>query len=119
MIYITEVKEVDGEYVIELNEEVLAQCGFKLGDELIWTDNKDGSFSLTKKESLILKTEMTNLELNRSANVLYDKHNSVYIVKMYENDMLNITRHMSVHNEQYAEDCAENWINKYGEFQND
>lgn len=40
----------DGEYYIELNDEILEGSGFKIGDELKWTDLKNGSFSLTKAE---------------------------------------------------------------------
>lgn len=38
----------DGELFIELNDEILKDSGFKIGDELKWTDLKDGSYSLTK-----------------------------------------------------------------------
>ena len=32
-----------GELFIELNDEILEGSGFKIGDDLLWTDNKDGS----------------------------------------------------------------------------
>lgn len=38
------------EYFIELNDEILAETGFKIGDNLTWTDRGDGSWLLTKKE---------------------------------------------------------------------
>jgi hypothetical protein len=40
----------DGEFYIELNDEILKDSGFEIGDALKWTDLKDGSFSLTKQE---------------------------------------------------------------------
>jgi hypothetical protein len=33
-----------------LNDEILAETGFKIGDELEWADRGDGSWSLKKKE---------------------------------------------------------------------
>jgi uncharacterized membrane protein (UPF0127 family) len=38
------------EYLIEFSEEELKQLGWQLGDELVWSDNKDGSWTLKKKE---------------------------------------------------------------------
>ena len=45
------VKENEnGELYIELNDEILEDSGFKIGDTLNWKDLKNGSFSLTKAE---------------------------------------------------------------------
>lgn len=38
------------EYFIELNEEILAETGFKIGDNLQWTDRGNGSWLLTRKK---------------------------------------------------------------------
>ena len=47
--YTLDVKETDdGEFFIELNDEILNQVGWVIGDVLTWTDNKDGSFTITK-----------------------------------------------------------------------
>lgn len=49
--WIVEVEQApDGEYFIQLNDEMLEGSGFKIGDELDWHDNGDGSWTLTKKE---------------------------------------------------------------------
>jgi len=40
----------DGERFIQLNDEMLERSGFKIGDELGWIDNKNGSFTLTSKK---------------------------------------------------------------------
>ena len=40
----------DGEAFIELPEEIQTQLNLKVGDEMVWNDNKDGSWSLTKKK---------------------------------------------------------------------
>ena len=39
---------VDDDGNLNLTDEVLEVTGWKVGDELEWTDNKDGSFSLSK-----------------------------------------------------------------------
>lgn len=52
--WILEVEQApDGDYFIQLNEEILEESGFKIGDVLDWKDNKDGSFTLTKKEQKV------------------------------------------------------------------
>lgn len=47
--WICDVKEKDGEFYIEVTDEMLEGSGLKIGDELDWKDNKDGSFTLVKK----------------------------------------------------------------------
>ena len=39
-----------GDAIIQLNDEILASTGWQEGDELLWTDLGNGSWSLTKKE---------------------------------------------------------------------
>ena len=41
---------VDGEFYLQLNDEILNASGFKIGDTIKWIDNGDGSWSLTKME---------------------------------------------------------------------
>lgn len=49
--WIIEVEQApDGEYFIQLTEEMLEGSGFKIGDVLDWKDLGDGSFMLTKAE---------------------------------------------------------------------
>lgn len=38
-----------GDAILTFPPELLEQAGWKEGDEIIWADNKDGSWSLTKK----------------------------------------------------------------------
>ena len=48
--WVLEVQEDEqGEKLIELPEDLLTAAGWKEGDELVWSDNKDGSWSLNKK----------------------------------------------------------------------
>lgn len=39
-----------GELAIPLPQELLDQLGWTIGDTLSWIDNKDGSFTIKKKE---------------------------------------------------------------------
>jgi hypothetical protein len=44
-----EVKQIeDGDYILEFNDEILAETGWKEGDVLKWVDNGDGSWTLKK-----------------------------------------------------------------------
>ena len=47
-----EVKEdpESGDSILEFPPDMLEATGWKEGDDLIWTDNEDGSYTLTKKE---------------------------------------------------------------------
>lgn len=40
-----------GDSILEFPPDFLEHTGWKEGDDIIWTDNKDGSFTLTKKET--------------------------------------------------------------------
>jgi hypothetical protein len=42
---------VTGDYILEFPPDMLEQTGWVEGDSLIWKDNGDGSFMLTKKET--------------------------------------------------------------------
>lgn len=39
-----------GDAIIQLNDDILASTGWQEGDELLWTNLGNGSWSLTKKE---------------------------------------------------------------------
>ena len=47
----------DGELFIELNDEILEGSGFKVGDDIVWTDRGDGSWSLTKSDKVWVMVE--------------------------------------------------------------
>jgi hypothetical protein len=40
----------DGEAYIELPDELIDEAGWEVGDDLEWSDNGDGSFTLTKSD---------------------------------------------------------------------
>ena len=52
---------------------------------------------------------------DRTAKVLYDKSKKEYYVDM-KMDGRSELRGMKIHSERYAEDCAENFVMGYGEF---
>ena len=48
--YTLDVQEnAEGELFIEFPPELMAETGWKEGDDLVWTDLKNGSWSLVKK----------------------------------------------------------------------
>lgn len=58
-------KTDDGEFFIELNDEILAESGFKVGDDIEWIDNKDGSFTLKKSDKVWVMVETVSTFRNR------------------------------------------------------
>ena len=52
-----EVQEKDGEFFIELNDEILDGTGWKIGDDLVWEDNKNGSWTLKKSDKVWVMVE--------------------------------------------------------------
>ncbi len=55
----------DGEAFIELPEDLLAETGWKEGDDLTWTDNHDGSFTLTKSDKQWVLVETVQMFRHR------------------------------------------------------
>jgi len=48
--YTVDVQEdAEGELFIEFSPEMMEEVGWKEGDNLLWTDNKNGTWTLTKK----------------------------------------------------------------------
>lgn len=46
-----DVKEDDEGLFIELPDALIEETGWKIGDNIKWTDNGDGSFTMTKQEN--------------------------------------------------------------------
>jgi len=51
----------NGELFIELNDDILESSGFKIGDELDWEDNKDGSWTLKKSDKVWVMVECVSM----------------------------------------------------------
>jgi len=47
--YTVELIEDGGDLILPLPEEIMTELGWNMDDILIWTDNKNGTWSLTKK----------------------------------------------------------------------
>lgn len=59
--WVAEVQETEaGEAFIEFTPEILKEAGWKEGDTISWSDNKDGSYTLNKIENE--KTEWVLVE---------------------------------------------------------
>lgn len=42
--------ETTQDHYLQLTDDLMSELGWKIGDSLIWTDNKDGSFTIKKKD---------------------------------------------------------------------
>ena len=51
-----------GDLILPLPDDLMKSQGFSIGDILKWKDNKDGSFSITKKASESEETEWVLIE---------------------------------------------------------
>ena len=52
IVTLEEADDGSGDLVLPLNDEILSEIGWQTGDTIEWTDNKDGSWSMKKKEEL-------------------------------------------------------------------
>jgi hypothetical protein len=43
--------EETGDLILEFPDDLIDSVGWKAGDTIVWTDNKDGSWSLRKKDA--------------------------------------------------------------------
>lgn len=52
MNYTVEIQENEaGELIIDLPVVMLAELGWEVGDDIVWTQNDNGTFTLTRKEN--------------------------------------------------------------------
>lgn len=54
--------ESTGDKYIELNEEILKESGFKVGDSITWLDNHDGSYTLVRSEEMPKTFEIAEID---------------------------------------------------------
>ena len=50
VITLEEADDGSGDLVLPLTDEIMESAGWKTGDTLIWTDLKNGTWSLKKKD---------------------------------------------------------------------
>lgn len=62
--YTLKVKYDDstGDHYLQFTPDMLAQVGWDFGDAIIWKDNEDGSYTLSKKVDNITSDEKSNEE---------------------------------------------------------
>lgn len=58
MAIVTLEQDDDGNLVLPLSDEMLEELGWKIGDTINWTDNKDGSWTMSKNP----ETELVMVE---------------------------------------------------------
>jgi len=72
MKYTTQVQENEsGDLYIEMSPEVLEKAGMSEGDTVQWTDLGDGTWTLTRKEPVKLKTEFVMVEVISTYRMRY------------------------------------------------
>ncbi len=54
------IEDENGELILPLSDEICQAVGFKIGDTVVWKDNEDGTWSITKKE--VQETELVLVE---------------------------------------------------------
>jgi hypothetical protein len=42
-------QDANGDLILPLSDELLQSVGWQIGDTVVWTDNKDGSWTMSKK----------------------------------------------------------------------
>lgn len=57
-----------GDSIIPLSNDVINELGWQIGDTLSWTDNKDGSFTLHRKQ---IETELVLVEAVQTYRMRY------------------------------------------------
>jgi hypothetical protein len=55
------IKDENGDLILPIPEELLSQAGWKIGDRLMWSDNMDGTFTLSKRETELVLVEAIHL----------------------------------------------------------
>lgn len=50
-ITLEEADDGSGDLVLPLTDEIMESAGWKIGDVLVWIDNKDGTWSIKRKEN--------------------------------------------------------------------
>ncbi len=50
MVTVKLEKDENGDLILPLDEKMCRELGWEIGDTVLWSDNGDGSYTLTKKE---------------------------------------------------------------------
>jgi len=60
MTIVTLEEDGEGNLVLPISNEMMAELGWKIGDNINWNDNKDGTWTMTKKQET--ETELVLVE---------------------------------------------------------
>ena len=60
MTIVTLEEDSEGNLVLPISNEMMAELGWKIGDNINWNDNKDGTWTMTKKQET--ETELVLVE---------------------------------------------------------
>ena len=58
-VQVVEDPDHPGELLLDLGNELCAQLGWQVGDTIKWTDQKDGTWLMTKSDSTNTSTNST------------------------------------------------------------
>ena len=64
---VTLLEGENDDVILPIPEELMLQLGWKDGDTMVWTDNKDGSFNMNKK----IETELVLVECIQTYRIRY------------------------------------------------
>jgi hypothetical protein len=62
MAVVNLVEDENGELILPLTDKIFDDLGWEVGDTVEWKDLGDGSWSITKKETKIVETELVMVE---------------------------------------------------------
>lgn len=57
MTIVTLEEDEDGNLVLPLSDEMMAELGWKIGDTINWNDNEDGTWTMSKLETELVLVE--------------------------------------------------------------
>ena len=96
------------EHYIELNDEILEGSGFKIGDSLKWTDNKDGSYTLAKAPDdtdIYVVNTISSFNIRYAVRAKSYQDAMDYVSHKIESDGLNITELHQQHQGEIVRDA--------------
>ena len=57
MTTVTLEEDKDGNLILPISDEMMAELGWKIGDTINWNDNEDGSWTMSKLETELVLVE--------------------------------------------------------------
>lgn len=57
MAIVTLEQDAEGNLILPISDEMMVELGWKIGDTINWTDNNDGSWTMSKSETELVLVE--------------------------------------------------------------